>query len=141
MEVGFSVEGRKRKMMEQVTITLSPAALQRVQILAQRTGRPVPELLAETIELSFQPLGNLGDSRPVAEWSDAEILKAADAELPADADQQLSELLHRQQAGILTAEERTRLSSLMELYQSGLLHKAQALREAVRRGLREPLQP
>ncbi len=128
-------------MMEQITITLSPTALQRVQILAQRTGRAVPELLAETIELSFQPLGNLGDPRPITEWSDAEVLAAADLELPPEADQQLSELLHRQQAGTLTAEERTRLSSLMELYQSGLLHKAQALSEAVRRRLREPLQP
>jgi len=51
-------------------------------------------------------------------------------------DARLSMLLDHQQAGTLTSEERAELAALMQLYQVGLLRKAQALREAVRRGLR-----
>ena len=36
---------------------------------------------------------------------------------------------------------RRRLDELMHVYEQGLLRKAQALRVAVQRGLREPLQP
>lgn len=76
-----------------------------------------------------------------ADLSDAEVLAAAEATLPAEQDKRLSALLARQQAGVLTDAEGAELAALMQLYQTGLLHKAQALREAVRRGLREPLQP
>jgi len=74
-------------------------------------------------------------------WSDEEVLAATESELPCLEDQRLSDLLHRQQAGTLAAPEQPELQVLLEMYQRGLLRKAQALREAVRRGLREPLQP
>jgi hypothetical protein len=56
-------------------------------------------------------------------------------------DRRLSTLLHRQQAGKLSDMERSEMLALMQVYLDGLLRKAQALREAVRRGLREPLEP
>jgi uncharacterized protein YnzC (UPF0291/DUF896 family) len=59
---------------------------------------------------------------------------------PAD-DRRLSELLDRQQASALTADERAELHTLMQTYQEGQLRKAQALREAVGRGLRERPEP
>jgi hypothetical protein len=75
-------------------------------------------------------------------WPDEQVLATADDPgIVSTEDRRLSELLHRQQAGILTEAERPELTSLMELYQTQLLRKAQALREAVRRGLRPPLQP
>jgi hypothetical protein len=45
-------------MTDQVTLTLPSALLEKAEILARRAGRPVGELLAETIELSLQPLGD-----------------------------------------------------------------------------------
>jgi hypothetical protein len=79
------------------------------------------------------------DSRPLTAWSNHEVQAAVDATLsPAD-DQRLTELLYRQQADLLTAPERSELTSLMHLYQQGWPTKAQA--EAVRRGFWEPLQP
>jgi len=54
-------------------------------------------------------------------------------------DQRLSTMLDRQQAGELTEAERPELLALMQVYQEGLLRKAQALHEAVRRGLCERL--
>jgi hypothetical protein len=56
-------------------------------------------------------------------------------------DRRLGELLDRQQAGLLPGAEPAELAALLQVYQRGLLRKAQALREAVRRGLRAPLQP
>jgi hypothetical protein len=50
--------------------------------------------------------------------------------------QRLSELLDRQQAGKLTLDEQPELWVLMRVYERGQLHKAEALAEAVRRGLR-----
>ena len=77
----------------------------------------------------------------MTEWSDEQVLAAADDPgLSPTEDRRLSELLYRQQTGTLTAEERSELRRLMENYQTQLLRKARALREAVRRGLRPPLQ-
>ena len=56
-----------------------------------------------------------------------------------DADQRLSYLLSQQQDGLLGETERMELAALMQLYQEGLLRKAQALAEAVHRGLIDPI--
>ena len=127
-------------MNGQVTLTLPAEVLERAELLAQRTGRAVNDLLAETIELSLRPLGTTlaGNGAP-EDWPDEGVLAAAALEMqPAD-DLRLSSLLARQQAGNLTDSERPELMGLMQVYQERLLVKAQALREAVRRGLREPL--
>ena len=77
--------------------------------------------------------------KPVAELSDKVILKLAQLQLSPAQNRRLSRLLNRQQAGKLTSAERGELLTLMQVYRSGLMRKAQALREAVRRGLHEPL--
>lgn len=130
-------------MTDQITVTLPTEILQRAQQLARCTGRSVDQLLAETIELSLRPLGTAAFAEEdMAAWADERVLAAADDPgLSPVEDRRLSELLYRQQAGTLTALERPELTGLMEVYQSQLLRKAQALREAVRRGLRPPLQP
>lgn len=129
-------------MAEQITLTLPAAVLEKAEILARRAGRPVGELLAEAIELSLQPLGDAArDEPPPDAWSDEEALANADLRMPPADDERLSDLLDRQQAGDLAAAERSELAALMARYQRLLLRKAQGLREAVRRGLRQPVQP
>jgi hypothetical protein len=54
-------------------------------------------------------------------------------------DQRLSQLLQTQQERAMTTAEQSELEMLMEIYQAGLLRKAQALNESVKRGLRQPL--
>ena len=71
--------------------------------------------------------------------SDAEVLAVAASQMQPALDHRLSELLNRQQAGMLTNNEWAELTELMHVYQEGLLRKAKALHEAVKRGLREPL--
>jgi hypothetical protein len=129
-------------MSTEITLILPDDVLRRAQLLAQRSRRPVGDVLTEPLELSFNPLATpAGREEPMANWSDAQVLAAADAHLSESDDARLGELLDRQQAGLLTPAERVETAGLMEQYQESLLRKAQALREAVRRGLREPLQP
>jgi hypothetical protein len=129
-------------MSTQIVVTLGEDTYRRADRLARLSGRPIPDLLAEAITLSLSPLGAEPEAfLPVSALSDAEILTLTKLELEPVQDRRLSRLLHRQQAGRLTAAERSELFALMQLYQEGLLRKAQALHEAVRRGLMEPLQP
>jgi hypothetical protein len=78
---------------------------------------------------------------PVTELTDDQVLTQAGLQMTPGQDRQLSTLLHRQQTGELSDMERSEMLALMQVYAEGLLRKAQALREAVRRGLREPLEP
>src|SRR5436305_1042580 len=128
-------------MSTQVTVTLPEDVFARAQRLAVRAGRPVADVLAEAIELSLRPLGGPAAEPPPADWADEAVLAAADLELPPADDRRLSELLDRQQAGPLPPAEAAELTGLMQAYQEGLLRKAVALREAVRRGLRAPPAP
>src|SRR5437773_925134 len=126
-------------MGAQITVTLPEDVLQRAELLAQRMGRPLDELLTETIAISLKPLGTAANQLADAgAWSESEVLAATQTAMPPAEDERLSILLDRQQAGTLTTPERTELSALLNLYQNLLLRKAQGLREAVERGLREP---
>jgi hypothetical protein len=123
-------------MDAQITVTLPEDVLQRAELLAERIGRPVADLLADTIELALRPLGEPTDDGAIAKWPDEEVLAATDTELPPAEDDRLSKLLDRQQADMLSDGERSDLVVLMQRYQEGLFRKAQAWHEAVRRGLR-----
>ena len=127
-------------MSTQITVTLPDEVYRRADRLARLTGRSLADLLADTIGLSLSPISPQAESyQPVSTLSDEEVLALADLQMePAD-DRQLSALLDKQQSGTLTEVERPELLALLQVYQEGLLRKAQALHEAVRRGLREPL--
>ncbi|HKI38041.1 MAG TPA: hypothetical protein VKA46_39675 [Gemmataceae bacterium] len=124
--------------MSEITLSLPDELMEQAQLWALRTGRPVADFLTETIRLSLNPLGTpLGDERPLRDWTDEEVLAAADSMMDPEDDRLLSELLSRQREGRLTQAERTELTSLMQMYQAGQLRKARAFSEAVRRRLRE----
>lgn len=126
-------------MSERITLTLPDRVLRRAERVALRLGRPVADVLAETIKVALQPLGLAPENEEAAAgWTDRQVLAAADAQLVPDDDRRLSELLDRQQVGRLADNDRSELTALMERYQDGLLRKAQGIREAVRRGLRRP---
>jgi hypothetical protein len=121
-------------------VTLPDYVYQRVQRLAQLTQREVADVLTDTISISLPDLQPHADA-PVATLSDAAVLAAADLQLARADDTRLSALLDAQQAGRLEEAERQELSALMQQYNAGLLRKAHALAEAVRRGLRPPPAP
>ena len=129
-------------MSMDVTVSLPDEIYHRAENLARLTGRDLPAVLADTLAMSLSLLGSEGTlPPPLAEASNEEVIALADLQMEPAQDRRLSTLLDRQQAGQLRTEERVELVALMQVYQEGLLRKAQALAEAVRRGIREPLTP
>ncbi len=131
-----SLKRRGANMSGTITLNLPDSVLQRAQLWAAHSEQPVSDFLSETIELSLGPLGQAPP--PASQWPDAEVLKAVELRLSHEDDRRLSELLGRQREGCLPELEAVELRRLMLVYQEGLLRKAIALREAVRRGLRSP---
>lgn len=124
-------------MSTDITVSLSDAIWQTAQGWAQQSGRSLPDFLAEAIESSLLPLGS---APPAFEMcTNDEVLAAADTCLSPQDDARLSELLSLQRESALDADGRGELTRLMQQYHEGLVRKAAALREAVRRGLREPV--
>lgn len=129
-------------MSMNVTLSLSDEIYRRAEQLARLTGRDVPAVLADALAISFSLLSPAAvPEGPLSEASDSEVLALSELTMESAQDQRLNVLLDRQQKGELRADERMELIALMQVYQEGLLRKAQALREAVCRGLRGPLEP
>jgi hypothetical protein len=127
-------------MSTQVTITLPDEIYQRAELFARLANRDVASVLADTIQLSIPSVRtNVLDLEPIADISDEQVLALTELQMQPDQDTRLSELLDRQQSGLLVEDDRLELQALMQIYQEGLLRKATALSEAVRRGLMEPL--
>jgi len=76
---------------------------------------------------------------PISTLSDNQIIALTELQMETSQDQRLSQLLQIQQERAITTTEQSELAMLMEIYQSGLMRKAQALNESVKRGLRQPL--
>jgi ATP-dependent exoDNAse (exonuclease V) alpha subunit len=129
-------------MATRVVVTLQDDVYRRVERLAQLTNRDVADVLADTITISLTPLDvSTGSIRDVASLTDEEVQDLAELQMLPAQDRRVSALLQKQQAQALSVHERAELFTLMQVYQEGLVRKAQALREAVRRGLRPPLEP
>ena len=129
-------------MSMQVTVTLRDEIYRRAERLAQLTGQNVSDILSTTLEASLPSLESASHTKPLGEMSNAEVLALAESQMPWPQDKRMSLLLDKQQQRSgLTETERVELQTLMHVYQEGTLRKAQALAEAVRRGLRPPLDP
>ncbi|MBM4047748.1 MAG: hypothetical protein FJ279_21800 [Planctomycetes bacterium] len=129
-------------MTREVTLELPDEVVSRAERLASLARRRVKEVLADAVSAVLPPLDVvLGERRPVEEMSDDEVLRLTNLRLKPAQDQGLSLLLDKQQAGALGESERAELLALMQVYEANLLRQAEALAEAVRRRLREPLSP
>lgn len=127
-------------MSTQIIITLLDDIYQRAERFARLANRDVASILVDTIQLSIPPVsGDVSDLEPVSALSDEQVLMLTELQMEPEQDARLSELLDRQQSGTLSEGDRSELQTLMQVYQEGLLRKATALSEAVKRGLIEPL--
>ena len=127
-------------MSTEITITLPDEVYQRAERLARLANRDLASILADMIQIDLPPVSpDVTTLEPVSALSDEEILALTQLQMEPDRDARLSQLLACQQAGILTETERPQLQFLMQIYQEGLLRKATALSEAVKRGLIPPL--
>lgn len=127
-------------MSTQITITLPDEVYQRAERFARLANRDVASVLADTIQLSIPSVrADILDLEPISDLANEQVLALTELQMEPDQDARLSELLDRQQSGLLTENERSELQALMQIYQEGLLRKATAISEAVKRGLMEPL--
>ncbi|MEH1867953.1 MAG: hypothetical protein V7K69_23565 [Nostoc sp.] len=127
-------------MSTQIIITLPDDIYQRAERFARLANRDVVSILVDTIQLSIPPVsGDVSDLEPVSVLSDEQVLVLTELQMEPEQDARLSELLDRQQSDTLSEGDRSELQTLMQVYQEGLLRKATALSEAVKRGLIQPL--
>jgi hypothetical protein len=127
-------------MSTQITITLPDEVYQRAERFARLANRDIASVLADTIQLSIPAISpEAAALEPLSTLSDEQVIALTQLQMEPEQDARLSDLLDRQQSGILTETERKELQTLMQIYQEGLLRKATALSEAVKRGLMEPL--
>lgn len=123
-------------MSTQITITLPDEVFQRAERFARLANRDVASVLADTIQLSISPVrADIVELEPISALSDEQVLLLTELQMEPAQDARLSELLDHQQAGTLAEEERSELQTLMQIYQEGLLRKATAISEAVKRQL------
>ena len=121
-------------MTAQITLNLPDEVYHQAELLALQRHRTVSEILVETLENFLLPT-----AKPVSALSDSEVITLTQLRLQPVQEQRLSELLDRQQSGTIASVELAELQALIHIYETRLLRQAQALNEAVRRGLLEPL--
>jgi len=123
-------------MSNQITITLPDDVYQKAEHFARLANRDLASVLVDTIQFSIPPISlEATNFEPVSTLSDQQVLALTELQMESEEDSRLSELLDKQQAGIVTESEHSELQTLMQIYQEGLLRKATALSEAVNRGL------
>lgn len=128
-------------MSKQITLELPDYLYARAKRLADLTQQDIGDILASQLGTTLPPLAIELDSTPVGRLSDDEIVLLANSTMDADLGLRLTALQDRQQAHALTVKEQAELQMLMELFEAGQLRKAEALVEAVKRGLQNPIQP
>lgn len=127
-------------MSIQLTVTLPDRVYERIKRLAELTGRDVQDTLAETLDGLLPPLSSEMDTRPIETLTDSELIRLSEQMMDEMQSARMSALLYKQQAEPITEAERAELQMLMDVYETGQLRKARALAEAVKRGLRQPLE-
>jgi hypothetical protein len=128
-------------MGTEVTLTLSSDLYEAARRWSALTQHDLTKTLTDALTIVFSPIYTVptGD-RPVSSLSDNEILALSHARLNPTAGRRLDDLLERQREGALSAHERPELLALMQSYDHLWIRQSEALAEAVRRGLRKPLE-
>lgn len=119
-------------MAEVVTLELSDRLAHQARDLAADAHRRFEDLLIELIERSLTEI-------PVESLPDEQVLKLCEQQLEAEQQARLDDLLVRNREGDLQESEIRQLDELMQIYRRGLVRKARALKVAVDRGLKAPL--
>lgn len=119
-------------MSEIVRLELPEQVALRAKEMATRTHRRLEDVLVEWLDrAAAEP--------PVESLPDEQVLALCDLQMDAGQQEELGDLLARNREGQIDEAERGRLEELMLVYRRGLVRKARALKVAVERGLRPPL--
>ena len=128
-------------MDTQVTVTLPEELYEYARRWATITQRDLPEMLTDALSIVLTPVYTTPRlERPVSSLSDEDVLALSKAQMRPAEGRRLSELLEKQREGKLAGSERSELLALMQVYNQLWIRQSEALAEAVRRGLRRPLE-
>lgn len=119
-------------MSELLTVEIPDDLARQARALAAASNRRLEDFVVDWIERAVA-------EPPVESLTDEQLLAECDGSLANPNQEELSALLSAARENELTPAERERLDRLMAQYRRGLIRKAQALREAVARGLKPPL--
>lgn len=127
--------------MVEVTLSIPENVFQHAERLSEATKLNVSSILTDALAFTLPTLGGaMSGGELITQLDDKKIMALATSQMPADQDERLSDLLYKQREKQLAIEEAAELLSLMLIYYSGWWRKTEALVEAVKRGLRPPLE-
>ncbi|MBW4597420.1 MAG: hypothetical protein KME46_32125 [Brasilonema angustatum HA4187-MV1] len=119
-------------MAEIITIELPERLAQQAKEIAAITHRRLEDILVEWIDRAITEL-------PVESLPNEQVLVLCDLKMEPEQQEVFSDLLAGNREGLLNDVEVRQLDELMQVYRGGLVRKARALKVAVERGLRPPL--
>lgn len=121
---------------------LSDDLYQRAHQWAAITRQDVSQTLVGALDIVLTPIATAPElEKPVSALSDDEILALTRVQMAPVQGKRLEKLLQKQQQTILSMDERSELIVLIQIYHQLWIRQSEALAEAVRRGLRGPLEP
>jgi len=120
-------------MTTPVTLELPESLARQIQAVAAQTQQRLEDVLIEWLTRAAAEL-------PVHLLDDEQVLQLCEQQLDTQQQERLSDLLEGQREQTLTTTDQIELAELMQRYRHGLLRKAEALKVAVDRGLRPPLE-
>lgn len=129
-------------MNTRVTLTLPDKLYEHAKRWATITRRDLSTTLTDALTIVLTPVYTTPKlEKPISSLSDEQVLALSKAQMKPEQGQRLSKLLERQREGVLTDSGRSELLALMQVYDQLWMRQSEALAEAVRRGLRNPLEP
>jgi len=127
-------------MSTQVTLMIPDKLYEQAQHWAMLTQRDLTETLTDALTLVLTPLQVKPQREiPVTELADSAVLALTQIRMKVAQGERLTELLAKQREATLTDMERYEMLALAQIYGQLWLRQAEALAEAVRRGLRQPM--
>lgn len=128
--------------MMEITLQLPDRVYQQAQRWATITNQELDTALTEALEIALTPVHATSEAdTPVASLNDAQVLALTEAQMPGESGRRLSRLSGLHAEGALSPDEQQELMVLAGLYQHYWMRQAEALAEAVRRGLQSEMHP
>jgi hypothetical protein len=130
---------------EMVTLRLPEPLYRTARQVADATHQPLDAVLQASIAHALPPLDDVSGEEAaelarLALLDDGALWRVARAEMSAEEQAEMNDLLDRQSAGNLAPAKQVRLQALMDLYGRLMVQKAHANLLLARRGYRVPQQ-
>ncbi|MEM7129890.1 MAG: hypothetical protein AAF702_26390 [Chloroflexota bacterium] len=127
-------------MSTQVTLTLPDELYEHAQQWAALMQQNLSETLTSALSLVLTPIPPLSELAPIPTLSDDEVLELTMIQMDSQSGNRLSVLLEKQREDVLNQGESAELATLMQIYNRLWIRQSEAFVEAIRRGLREPIE-